>query len=133
MKKTLLMLGALAALLMFAGCSNGSKDSSDEPYTIKEEIGYMYDQSQGPGSGFPQNSEGKYFGYMYYLTATTNSTYKDCIGKDIFYKVGESGCGNLYHKQCKEKVLKMLEDGKFEEFSPDWLGYKTIIIAKEPE
>ena len=26
-----------------------------------------------------------------------------------------------------------LKDGKFEEFAPDWLGYKTIILTKEPE
>ena len=44
-----------------------------------------------------------------------------------------NGCGNLYHKQCKEKVLKMLKDGKFEEFAPDWLNYRTIILTKEPE
>ena len=134
MKKTLMLLGALAVLLMFAGCSNGSKNSSDEySYTITEQTGLLYDQSKGPDSGFPQNSEGKYYGWMYYLESTTNTEYTDCIGRDIFYKVGENGCGNLYHKQCKEKVLKMLKDGKFEEFAPDWLNYKTIILTKEPE
>ncbi len=110
MKKTILVLGLLASLVMLVGCASTKGDSS-QVFKIRE----SFDGTT----------------YFYYLTKAP-SAYKACVNHDIFYKTSDTTVGNMYYSQSKEEIEKMLNEGHCDIYYNSWLGYTPLLLDYYP-
>ena len=143
MKKTILVLGLLASLVMLVGCAKSAEDEYDDfdydsyvasgDFTITEKYGICPDQQWAKNNNYSKDNNGKYYYYMYILTATTKEEYKDY--EYIHCRQSNGKIKNIYRKPCKNKILKMLDDGKFstDENVNKNLNIKTLILNSEPD
>ena len=134
MKKLFMILGTLAVLAVFAGCSQPSSGTKTDlgTFTLNESTALVPNQQYASTAGFPKNSDNKYYGYIYTITAVTNTAYNSYVNSQVFYSAGEENA-NLFKRSCKDAVAEKLKEGSFKILnSQSWLGYNAICIYSHP-
>ena len=133
MKKLFMILGTLAVLSVFAGCSNPASNSGTDygTFTVKE-VECVASESQQQWvqkHNCSKNDEGKYVFYQYFLQETSNEDFKKYINKNIFYSEGANSVGNMYYAKCKDKIKKMISEGKVlgDDKKFDWLKGNIVL------
>lgn len=138
MKKLFMILGTLAVLAVFAGCSNPASNSGKDygTFTVKEveRVASESQQQWAQEHNCSKNDEGKYVFYQYFLQETSNEDFKKYSNKDIFYSSGNNSVGNMYYAKCKDKIEKMLSEGKVlsDDKKLDWLK-NNIVLNSYPQ
>ncbi len=136
MKKLFVLLGSFAVIILLASCANAGTAGDYGTFTVREWTENVPNDKidWAVEHGCEKNDDDEYVYHKYYLTDASNSEYKKYINRDIFYKNENGSSGNMYYTSCKDKVIKMLEEGNFTELkNQSWLGYDTLILNSYPQ
>jgi hypothetical protein len=136
MKKLFVLLGSLAVIILLASCANAGTAGDYGTFTVRDWTEKVPNDKidRAVEHGCEKNDDDEYVYHKYYLTDASNSEYKKYINRDIFYKNENGSSGNMYYTSCKDKVIKMLEEGSFTELkNQSWLGYDTLILNSYPQ
>ncbi len=124
MKKSILVLGLLACLVMLVGCAK-----EPDSFIISESCYFVPDASKGDRIWL-KDSNGKEIYYSYDLKEAKGK-YKKYEGSYIRYKINDiGGYSSWFYNKCQSRIEEMINEGNYTERTD--FGSKFIILNSYP-
>lgn len=111
MKKSILVWGVLALLVMLVGCAK-----EPDSFVVKERCQPVSTTGVKGKNVWPKNGDGEDIYFSYILT-DANGKYKKYKRYEIFYRhlpyMYTERCANMFHASCLNEVEEMISEDKF--------------------